>query len=255
MNYPARPVADEIRRIAAAGFEFVDLTLEPPAAWPVDAAAIRRLLDEAGLGVVGHTSPHLPLASPFDELRDAAHAVLGRCFELFAELGAEVVNLHPDGISRVIPPEEVAKRNAEAVAALAERARAAGVRVMVENMGRLFRSAEELGPLFAAAPEALFHLDVGHANMGGANRTAELVEAFGDRLAHVHVHDNHGLDDLHLPLGAGSVDWAEIARVLRAAGYNRTVTLELFSPEPAHTETSVRLWREWWEGAPEARPS
>src|SRR5215207_1851763 len=36
MNHPGRPVADELRAIAGAGFEFVGLTLEPPAAWPID---------------------------------------------------------------------------------------------------------------------------------------------------------------------------------------------------------------------------
>ena len=38
--------------------------------------------------------------------------------------------------------------------------------------------------------------------------TAELLDAFGDRLLHVHVSDNHGGDrDEHLPLGAGNIDW------------------------------------------------
>jgi sugar phosphate isomerase/epimerase len=99
--------------------------------------------------------------------------------------------------------------------------------------------------------KALFRLDVGHASIGRRpeepNLTGELVEAFGDRLAHVHVSDNLGIDDLHLPLGAGSADWPVVVRVLRSAGYDKTVTIEIFSREPAHVETSARLWREWWE--------
>jgi sugar phosphate isomerase/epimerase len=253
MNHPGRPVEDELRAIAAAGFEFVDLTLEPPAAWPVDGAEIGGLLSELGLGVVGHTSPHLPIASPFDELRKTAHELLRHCFAAFAQLGAELVNVHPDPMPSVIPPGDVITRNAEAVAALADDASAAGVQLMVENMGRSFATAEQLRPVLAAAPRALFHLDVGHANIGRRpehpNRAADLVEAFGDRLAHVHLHDNLGLDDLHLPLGAGSVDWPEVARVLRRAGYNGTFTIEVVPRVPAHLETSARLWREWWEAA------
>jgi sugar phosphate isomerase/epimerase len=253
MNHPARSAADEVRAIAEAGFEFVDLTLEPPCAWPVDAAALGRLLRELGLGVVGHTSPHLPIASPFDGLQARAHEILRECFATFAELGAEVVNVHPDPMPSVIPRADVARGNAEAVAALVGDAAAAGVRLMVENMGRSFGTADELRPLFEAAPDALFHLDVGHAHLGRRpeepNRTAELVEAFGDRLAHVHVHDNLGLEDLHLPLGVGSVDWLEITRVLRGAGYEGTVTIEIFARAAVHIETSVRLWHEWWESA------
>jgi sugar phosphate isomerase/epimerase len=251
MNHPARSAADEVQAVAAAGFEFVDLTLEPPGAWPVDAPVLGRLLRELGLGVVGHTSPHPSIASPFDGLQARAHEILRECFATFAELGAEVVNVHPDPMPSVIPRADVARRNAEAVAALTDDAAAAGVRLMVENMGRSFGTADELRPLFDAAPDALFHLDVGHAHLGRRpeepNRTTELVGAFGDRLAHVHVHDNLGLEDLHLPLGAGSIDWPEVARALRRAGYDGTVTIEIFAREPAHVETSRRLWREWWD--------
>jgi sugar phosphate isomerase/epimerase len=254
MNHPGRPVVDELRAIAGAGFEFVDLTLEPPSAWPVDAAELARIVRELGLHVVGHTSPHLPIASAFDGLRDRAHEILRECFGVFAEVGAKVVNVHPDLMPSVIPRDVVIARNAEAVASLAEDARTAGVRLMVENMGRSFGTPEELSPLFGAAPGAGFHLDVGHAHLGRrpeeANRTAVLLEAFADRLAHVHVHDNLGLDDLHLPLGSGSVDWPEVAHVLRRAGYDGTVTIEIFSREPAHVETSSRLWRDCWEQAP-----
>jgi sugar phosphate isomerase/epimerase len=253
MNHPARPVADEVRAIAAAGFEFVDLTLEPPGAWPVDAAALGPVLGELGLAVVGHTSPHLPIASPFDTLRERANELLRECFAVFGELGAEVVNVHPDPMPSVIPPTEVIRRNAEAVVALVDDAAAAGVRLMVENMGRSFATADQLRPLFDAAPDALFHLDIGHAHLGRRpeepNRTAELVDAFGDRLAHVHVNDNLGLEDLHLPLGAGSIDWPDVVGVLRGAGYDGTVTIEIFSRQPAHVESSVRLWRDWWNQA------
>jgi sugar phosphate isomerase/epimerase len=253
MNYPARPVADELRAIADAGFDFVDLTLEPPSAWPVDAVELARLVGELGLHVVGHTSPHLPIASAFDGLRERVHEILRQCFGIFAEVGAEVVNVHPDSMPTVIPRDVVIERNAQAVASLAEAAQSAGVRLMVENMGRSFATPGELRPLFAAAPGAGFHLDVGHAHLGrraqDPNRTAELVDAFSDRLAHVHVHDNLGVDDLHLPLGAGSVDWPEVAEALRRTGYDGTVTIEIFSRDPAYIEASVRLWRGWWKAA------
>jgi sugar phosphate isomerase/epimerase len=259
MNHPGRPVADEIRAIAAAGFDFVDLTLEPTGAWPVDGGQVGHVLREAGMTAVGHTSPHLPIASAFDDLRERAHEILRRCFAAFAEAGVQVVNVHPDPMPSVIPAEEVVQRNAEAVGSLAEDADAAGLRLMVENMGRSFGTADQLRPLLDAAPGALLHLDVGHANLGRRaeepNRTSELLEAFGDRLAHVHVHDNLGLEDLHLPLGAGSIDWPAIVSALRRTGYDDTVTLEIFSRTSPLVETSARLWREWWEGGAEAPPS
>ncbi len=137
----------------------------------------------------------------------------------------------------------------QAIARLAEDAEERGVTLMVENLGR-FGRLEDLAPIFAAAPSARLHLDVGHANLardrGEPNRAPQLLDAFGDRLAHVHVHDNSGYRDEHLPLGAGSVDWPDAVRRVRATGYDGTVTLEVFSREREHLRSSRRLWLEWW---------
>ena len=249
MNSPFRPVADEIRRIAAAGFEFVDLTLEPPGAWPVETEEIRALLDETGLGVVGHTAFYAPIASPFPALRAAGRAVLVEAFDVFGAIGATRVNVHPDPVTRSYPRADVVARNAEAVAELAEAAGARGLVLMVENLGPAFGTVADLTPLIEARPDVRFHLDIAHAHLGG-ERTLELLTAFGERLAHVHASDNFGVDDLHLPLGAGSVGWADVIAGVKGTGYDGTVTLEVFSVELRHVETSRRLWREWWDAAP-----
>src|SRR5215210_5064277 len=95
MNHPARPLPEQLALIAAQGFAFVDLTAEPPGAWPLDGAAVARALDDAGLGVVGHTPWYLPLGSPLAELRAASRTVLGACFDELAAAGARLVNVHP----------------------------------------------------------------------------------------------------------------------------------------------------------------
>lgn len=246
MNSPFRPLPDEIRRIAAGGFDFVDLTLEPPGAWPVDAVEIQRLLEETGLGVVGHTAFYLPVASPFPSLQSAARSLLVRSFDHFVEIGATSVNLHPDPVTRSYPRAEVAAANVDAVAELAQAARARGLTLMIENLGPSYGTPAELAPLLDADPGVRFHLDVAHAHLGG-DRTAELLAAFADRLSHVHVSDNFGVDDLHLPLGAGSISWPDVVASLKRCGYAGTVTLEVFSSEPRHLEVSHGLWRRWWD--------
>jgi sugar phosphate isomerase/epimerase len=245
MNSPFRPLADELRRIAAAGFDYVDLTLEPPSAWPVVPEEVRTLVEETGLGVVGHTAWYLPVASPFPELRAAARGAFFEAFDAFVVIGATRVTMHPDPVMRSYPRDEAIAGNVDAVAELAAAAAARGLTLVVENMGRSFRTAAELRPLLDAHPDVRFHLDVGHAHLGG-DTTRELVDAFGDRLAHLHVSDNFGVDDLHLPLGAGSIAWPEVVEALRGVGYDGTVTLEVHSEELRHVEVSLRLWREWW---------
>jgi sugar phosphate isomerase/epimerase len=248
MNDPRAPLERELRRIAAAGFDFVDLTLEPPGAWPADGAQVARLLAELELDAVGHTAFYLPIASPLPELRESALRLLEQALDVFAAAGVRLANVHPDPGPSLLAGDAVA-RNADSVARLAEAAERRGLRLMVENLGRL-GTVDELRPLLDAAPSAGFHLDVGHANLGlgvgEPNRTAALLEAFRDRLAHVHVSDNLGVDDLHLPLGAGAIDWPAAVAALKASGWDGTVTLEVFSDERAHLETSRRLWLEWW---------
>jgi sugar phosphate isomerase/epimerase len=247
MNDPARPLADELATFARLGFDFVDLTLEPPGAWPFEGGRVRELLDAHGLAAVGHTAWFLPLVSPFPELERASRDLFVRACETFAEAGVRLVNVHPT--ARQVDPAEAVARNAAALGELVEAATAVGVELMVENVLDPFGTPDGLAPLFEAAPAARFHLDVGHANLDGGGRLAPLLEAFGDRLAHVHLSDNIGGEDLHLPLGAGRIDWPAAARALRGAGYDGTVTLEVFSRSREHVETSRRLWLGWWESA------
>ena len=248
MNNPAAPLEDELRHIAVEGHAFVDLTLEPPAAWPVEVGRLRALLGELGLGVVGHTAHYLPLASPFARVRDAAVAEVTAALDAFAALGARWVNVHPDRGPRLVPDADSRARCAESVARLAAVADQRGVGLMVENLSPPLASAEALAPLLDAAPGVGLHLDVGHAHLRGEHLPG-LLDAFGDRIVHVHVHGNDGGRDEHLPLGAGRVAWPEVARRLRATGYDGTVTVEVFADEVELVRLSARLWREWWEAA------
>jgi sugar phosphate isomerase/epimerase len=251
MNFPGRSVMKEIHRVADEGFDFLDLTLEPPATWLPDGREVGRLLGDLGLSAVGHTAYYLPLASPFRELRDGARDLFRRGLDTFSDAGVDLVNVHPDPRVPLHSRDQVRSRNAEVIGRLVEDGAQRGIRIMVENLDRGFATVEDLKPVLDAAPEAGFHLDVGHANLGlglgGSNRTAALLQAFGDRLAHVHVSDNRGgAEDLHLPLGAGLIDWRGAIRTLKEAGWDGTVTLEVFSREREHLRTSRRLWLEWW---------
>ena len=96
MNNPARDPLKEIARAAALGFDFVDLTLEPPLARAdcVNPAKIKAAIEARGLGVVGHTAYYLPFGSAFDAVQVGAVQEAERCLEVFAQVGAPVMNLH-----------------------------------------------------------------------------------------------------------------------------------------------------------------
>ena len=74
MNNPSREIIAEMKWMAELGLDFIDLTLEPPAAapWRINPKEIRSALEDFGLGVVGHTAFYLPFACTFESIRIAA---------------------------------------------------------------------------------------------------------------------------------------------------------------------------------------
>jgi sugar phosphate isomerase/epimerase len=254
MNFPGRSVLKEIHRIHDDGFDFVDLTLEPPAAWSIDGGDVGRLIGDLGLGAVGHTAYYLPIASPWPEMRSLARDLFRRCLDSFADAGVMLVNVHPDQRLPLHSKDHMIARNAEVIATLSTDAAERGIRLMVENDDRVFAGVDALSQIFVSAPDAGFHLDIGHANLrrgvGDAHRLDALLSAFSDRLAHVHASDNlGGAEDLHLPLGAGTIDWRKSIRALKQSGYDGTVTLEVFSREREYLRASRRMWLQWWSDA------
>lgn len=69
-------------------------------------------------------------------------------------------------------------------------------------------------------------LDLGHINY-----SREPMESWFDRLAehigYLHLSDNHGMFDEHLPLGSGSVDWEKADMLWQHIGKPERLTLEV----------------------------
>jgi len=106
------------------------------------------------------------------------------------------------------------------------RAEASRVPLLLENVW-------EYGPelhckLFAAlrSPYFRFCLDVGHQHSFSKTPLLKWVEALGDLLAEIHVHDNCGSHDDHLPVGQGTIDFKSLFMLLRAKAINPLITLE-----------------------------
>jgi sugar phosphate isomerase/epimerase len=251
MNHPARDVLSEIEWMAGMDLDFVDLTIEPPMASvdKIDVRAIRSALDDHGLQIVGHTAYYLPLCSPFETIRRACVDELKRCIDAFAALGVQWMNLHPDRIAPMHDRKFIIEKNLQSLRELFVEARRAGIGLMIENLPENFNTVMQLSELLDPLPELGLHLDIGHANLRvDRNTTGDLLIAYGSRLRHVHLHDNKGGSaDLHLPLGAGTIEIAHYIHMLQATGYDGTITLEVFSPDRHHLAYSRDVLRRIWE--------
>ncbi len=253
MNHPAHNLISEIEWIGAMGFDFIDLTLEPPKARPrqLDLKQVRAALQAHQLRAVGHTAYYLPLCSPFESIRRAAVEELKLCLEAFSQLEVHWMNLHPDRQAPLHDRKFVIDRNLQTIREILPLARQLGIGLMIENLPGGFNTVRQMGELLDALPELGLHLDFGHANLLVESNTADdLLAAYGRRLRHVHLHDNKGGSaDLHLPLGCGTVDAARVVLLLQAHGYDGTVTLEVFTPDRRHLEYSRDVLRRLWQAA------
>lgn len=250
MNHPGRDVLTEIEWIANMGFEFIDLTLEPPLSVPsrIDVPAIKSLLQKRNLQAVGHTAYYLPLCSPFESIRKAAVEELKACLVAFGQLGVKWMNLHPDRQAPMHDRKFIIERNLQSLRELFVVAHDTGVGLMIENLPGSFNTVKQLSELLDPLPELGLHLDIGHANLlVDYNTTDEILKAYGHRLRHVHLHDNKGGSaDLHLPLGAGTIEMEYYIDRLQANGYDGTITLEVFTPDRHHLEYSQEVLRRTW---------
>jgi len=251
MNHPARDVVQEIEWMAEMGLDFIDLTLEPPVAacHRVNPGRIRDAIEKHSMQVIGHTAYYLPLANPFESIRRAAIAELRHCMEVFCRIGVEWMNIHPDRNAPMHDRGFVIARNLLSLRELIEAGRECGIGIMIENLPGQFNTRRQLGELLDPLPDVGLHLDIGHCNLLTDFNTAdEVIAAYGSRLKHVHLHDNKGgAADLHLPLGTGTVDVAHHVRSLQSAGYDGTITLEVFSPDRHYLGYSRDLLRRTWD--------
>lgn len=85
-----------------------------------------------------------------------------------------------------------------------------------------------LGELLARYPAERLGIcyDSGHAN-ASYNKRIESLDLVKGRLLAVHLDDNDGMSDQHLPPYYGIVDWDRLAQIIAASSYKRPLNFEL----------------------------
>jgi len=256
MNHPARDCIEEIDWIGQHGFDFVDFTLEPPAADPndIDVDTVRSALDRHNLGVVAHTAYYLPLASPFATVRNTCLEEFSRALRVAHQIGAKVMNTHFDKPPKFFSEENTIRWHVEVLGPLREEAAEVDVTIVLEQVPCAdANQLEMIAEILEELPLLRFHLDSGHTKLErGYDRWDEYLDKLGHKLLHVHLSENDGSSDQHLPLGAvprSTTNWPSHIKQLKATGYDGTITLEVFSPQKEHLLVSRDLLKAWWSEA------
>jgi sugar phosphate isomerase/epimerase len=82
-----------------------------------------------------------------------------------------------------------------------------GIKIVIENL--VEESPDILMKLCDAVNSDFFALclDIGHMNVFSALTPSLWVKKMGSRLQYVHLHDNNGENDEHMPVGKGNIDF------------------------------------------------
>jgi sugar phosphate isomerase/epimerase len=257
MNFPVHPILDELAAIAALGFDYIELTLDPPQAHYSQVLRqkddLRAALDRHRLQLICHMPTFVSLADLTAGIRRASLDEVLAALEAAAALNAEKVVVHPayiGGMGSFVMG--MARQYAlDSLAAIVDKAAELDLALCLENMFPRMQfgvTVEDFRKIFARFPGLQLTLDTGHANIGSprGKRILSFIETFPERIGHVHVSDNFGKEDNHLPIGAGNIAWPRIIQALRKTGYDETVTFEIFAADREYLKISRGKFLNMW---------
>ena len=260
MNNPLNDVIEEINKILGLGFQYVELTIE----WPSSTVEMLKkvkmelndLLTSFEFPPKIHAPWYLEIASPYEMIRKGALEEAKKIMDFAREVGATTVTFHPFSPKWMSALKEEAKKlNLDAFSKLVELGREYSLTICLENTDvGAFTSISALNFIFSKIPELKLTLDLGHAWLGGAEKLKAYIRHLGDRIVHVHAHDNNGQVDMHLPIGAGKLDWNLALGLLKFLEYSETITLEPHVGDLAYLSFSKERILEYWRKAKEIEP-
>lgn len=251
MNSPLRPILDEVKAIAELKFDYLELAMDPPHAGHETVRRLKREIQESltryDLGLVCHLPTFLSTADLTERLRQASVDEVLACLEVAADMQPLKVVLHPSyivGLGAFVP-ELTRARAMESLEVIVEKAHALGLCLCLENMfprTQWLINPQEFVDILTKFPTINLLLDIGHAHIddAGGKKCLRFIEMFPGRIGHLHVSDNFGKEDQHLPIGVGIIDFSKVVKALKGIDYNDTVTLEVFSRDRDYLKMSKK---------------
>jgi sugar phosphate isomerase/epimerase len=116
---------------------------------------------------------------------------------------------------------------------LLERARQIGCMLALENIFEV--RPDSLAALIECidSPSLGHCFDIGHWRLFAEGSLADWFAVLGKRVVHLHLHDNFGQRDEHLPVGEGNIDFAALFGLIATLPQSPSMTLEAHSQQAA----------------------
>jgi sugar phosphate isomerase/epimerase len=184
------------------------------------------------------------IAVPSPILRRAVLKRLQKSISYAKQLDCQLWLFHPGSktaLSHIYPGEDW-QLNLDSVRTLLRVARIEGVEVAIENIPEpypnLMKSTGDFQRFYEELDDDIgMVLDVAHANLNG--QIQDFMKQFSKKIVHIHVSDNDGVNDLHLGIGYGSIDWESVAKTVKESRYSNLIVLE----STDHVRESLQVLR------------
>ncbi len=247
--------ADPVKEIEFAGkhdFQGFELALEYPEATPEQIPRkSKQILDtfsRYNLVRIGHTQSFVNICDFSKIIRRASLKETVKALEAAHRLDISFLTVHPGFLWPVMTREKALKetcKSLEELLKVADLDLILGLEILPPRFfpprGYVSRT-EEFDVVFSqiASQRLKLVLDVAHASFPESDSSLNFIDKFYEKLAHVHLSDNLGQRDDHLPLGAGRVDYETPIKEIKKRGYSGTITLEIFGKDRDYLLMSKR---------------
>lgn len=237
---------EEAEAIGKAGLPFAEISiLDPKMFYERDYPVFKKLSDLYGLTYLAH-GPEEGNAWEPDILRNFFLPQIRVLLDCAGELSIPVFTTHFWMDKRFIE-KEIIEKKISILEEMALYAAQKGIRLCIENLSE---QISDFSRAFDVIKTLGMTLDIGHGELLTKKNTAyDFSQHCFERIWHMHIHDNRGgsspRDDLHLPLGDGTINFAPILHAFKKKGYDKTITLEV---KPEHLRASRKVLEEIWNG-------
>jgi sugar phosphate isomerase/epimerase len=259
------PFEEAAARIAAIGYEGLELMADVPHAWPAGLLegpkrAIRAAMERHRLAfsnvnafmmnaIADHRQPYWypSFIEPDDGYRRVRIDHTKRALSLCAELGAPHITTEPGGpLAPGQSRQSAIDLFVESLKPLAEHAQNVGVLLLIEpEPGLLLETTDQYLEVAErlSAPSVGLNFDVGHAFCVSED-IPRAIAKLARHIRHYHFEDiaatrvHH-----HLVPGTGAINFTEVIAAIRKTGYDGWLTVELY-PFIDDPDTAARSARE-----------
>jgi sugar phosphate isomerase/epimerase len=255
---PSKNTVNEINEFARLGFDYTEISFEEPCGATDELRKNKKkilaALRKNKMFQLGHSAYWVDFGSMHNKVREGWINEATEMIDVAKDLGIKFMNFHfypGNGMTKktVYGRRRYLENFTESMKILTSYAKKRGVTLMLENIPHGKRNPytiKEFGYIIKNVPGLMVHLDLAHAYIEGGNKKIEeYAQKFQNRIVHLHLSDNNGKEDQHLPLGDGKINLRRAIAALKKIGYDRTITFEVFTSDSDARKSRIKFEKLW----------